>query len=42
MKPNFNYWKILWYELTRKMAFIVQYITANGENLAKEEKATTQ
>ena len=42
MKPNFNYWKYLWYELTCKMAFIVQYITVNGQNLVKKEKTITQ
>ena len=39
MKPNF----CISYELTCKMAFIVQYFTVNGENLVKErERAITQ
>ena len=38
MKPNFNYWKCLWYELTCKMACIVQCITVNGKNLEKKRK----
>ena len=40
MKPNFNYWKWLLYELTCKMTckmtFIVQYGTDNGEKIVKE------
>ena len=39
MKPNFNYWECLWYELKCKMAFIVQYIIDNGENLVKERES---
>ena len=35
MKPNF----CILYELTCKMAFIVQYITVNGENLVKERES---
>ena len=31
--------KCLWYELTCKMAFIVQYITINGENLVKKRES---
>ena len=42
IKPNITYWKWLWYELTFKMAFIEQYITIDGKNLVKKEKAITQ
>ena len=39
IKPNFTYWKFIWYELTCKMAFMVQSITVNNENLVKKRES---